>query len=382
VEAKLALENGTVFRGESFGAQGEVTGEVVFNTSLTGYQEILTDPSYCGQIVTMTYPLIGNYGVNFDDMESARPQVAGFVVKEYFDSPSNWRSKQSLGEWLAAHKILAIQGIDTRMLTRMIRSVGAMRGILSTADLEDENLIRKARESPQMAGLDLTRVVTCKESYRWDAVDETPFLLHRKDSLGQQNGQRFNVVVYDYGAKQNILRRLTLYGCNLTVVPCDTSAEVVLGMNPDGIFFSNGPGDPAATKYAVRTIRKLMDRKPIFGICLGHQLLALALGGKTFKLKFGHRGANHPVKNLLTNEIEITTQNHGFAVDWASMDESAVELTHINLNDQTVEGFRHRELPLFCVQYHPEASPGPHDSDYLFRDFIELMQKATVEVAK
>jgi carbamoyl-phosphate synthase small subunit len=381
VEAKLALENGTVFRGECFGAAGEVTGEVVFNTSLTGYQEILTDPSYCGQIVTMTYPLIGNYGINFDDLESAKPQVAGFIVREYFDFHSNWRAKQSLGDWLREHHVIAIQGIDTRMLTKMIRTTGAMRGIISTADLDDDSLVRKARRSPEMAGLDLTRVVTCKEVSHWDAIDGTPYNLAPQAGTDPQNGKRFSVVVYDYGAKHNILRRLTTYGCNLTVVPSDTSAEQALEMNPDGIFLSNGPGDPAATKYAIKTIRKLVEKKPMFGICLGHQLLALALGGKTYKLKFGHRGANHPVKNLLTNEIEITTQNHGFAVDWSSMDERSVELTHINLNDQTVEGFRHRELPIFCVQYHPEASPGPHDSDYLFRDFIELMKKATVEVA-
>jgi carbamoyl-phosphate synthase small subunit len=381
VEAKLALENGTVFRGECFGAAGEVTGEVVFNTSLTGYQEILTDPSYCGQIVTMTYPLIGNYGINFDDLESAKPQVAGFIVREYFDYHSNWRAKQSLGEWLREHRIIAIQGIDTRMLTKMIRTKGAMRAIISTEDLDDESIVQKARSSPEMAGLDLTKVVTCKEMYHWQTVDETPYGLRPQLVAEAQNGKRFSVVVYDFGAKHNILRRLTTYGCDLTVVPSDTPAERVLGMNPDGIFLSNGPGDPAATKYAIKTIRKLIDRKPIFGICLGHQLLALALGGKTYKLKFGHRGANHPVKNLLTSEIEITTQNHGFAVDWSSMDERAVELTHINLNDHTVEGFRHRELPIFCVQYHPEASPGPHDSDYLFRNFIELMQKATVEVA-
>ncbi len=382
MEAKLALENGVVFCGESFGAAGEMTGEVVFNTSLTGYQEILTDPSYCGQIVTMTYPLIGNYGINFEDLESVKPQVAGFVVKEYFDYYSNWRAKTSLGEWLREHGIMAIEGVDTRMLTKMIRTGGAMRGILSTVDLEDDSLVEKARNSPQMAGLDLTKVVTCKEMYTWEAVDETPFVLPAGLSPEERNGKRFHVVVYDYGAKHNILRRLALYGCKLTVVPCHTPAEVVLRMNPDGIFLSNGPGDPAAAKYAIRTIQKFLDKKPIFGICLGHQLLALALSGKTYKLKFGHRGANHPVKNLLTNEIEITTQNHGFAVDWGSMSEREVELTHINLNDQTVEGFRHRELPIFCVQYHPEASPGPHDSDYLFRNFIYLMQRAPVEVAR
>jgi carbamoyl-phosphate synthase small subunit len=388
--AKLALENGVVFTGESFGAEGEITGEVVFNTSMTGYQEILTDPSYCGQIVTMTYPLIGNYGVNLDDVESAHPQVAGFIVKEYFDYHSNFRARTSLGSWLREHGMMAIEGIDTRMLTKMIRTVGAMRGIISTIDLDDVSLIEKARSSPHMAGLDLTKNVTCKQPYAWDEVDKTPFALaadlpsHLKDGStdspssipsSSRDGKRFNVVVYDYGVKQNILRRLTSYSCRLTVVPSSFSAEEVLRMDPDGIFLSNGPGDPDAVKYAIQNIKKLIGLKPIFGICLGHQLLGLALGGKTFKLKFGHRGANHPVKNLLTNEIEITSQNHGFAVDPDSLDPSKIEITHVNLNDGTNEGFRHRELPIFCVQYHPEASPGPHDSDYLFRQFVELMEK-------
>lgn len=373
--AKLALENGVVFTGESFGAEGEITGEVVFNTSMTGYQEILTDPSYCGQIVTMTYPLIGNYGVNLDDVESARPQVAGFVVKEYFDCHSNFRARQSLGAWLKEHGIMALEGIDTRMLTKMIRTVGALRGVLSTSDLDDKRLIEKARGALQMAGLDLTKNVTCAKPYVWDDVDKTPFALVPDNPATVNNGERFNVVVYDYGVKQNILRRLTSYGCRLTVVPSSFPSEDVLMMNPDGIFLSNGPGDPDAVKYAIANIKKLLNQKPIFGICLGHQLLGLALGGKTFKLKFGHRGANHPVKNLLTNEIEITSQNHGFAVDPDSLDPSKIEITHVNLNDGTNEGFRHRELPIFCVQYHPEASPGPHDSDYLFRQFIELMGK-------
>lgn len=379
--AKLALENGTVFTGEAFGAAAEVTGEVVFNTSLTGYQEIITDPSYAGQIVTMTYPLIGNYGVNLEDLESVKPQVAGFIVKEYFDYYSNFRANSSLGDWLTQHNIVAMQGIDTRMLTKMIRTVGTLRGVISTADLHDDSLIEKARTSPQMAGLDLTKQVTTKVPYRWDKIDHTPFAL--SPPLPRKlNGKKWNVVVFDYGVKHNILRRLTSYGCNLTVVPSSFSAEETLAINPDGIFLSNGPGDPAAVKYAILNIKKLIGKKPIFGICLGHQLLALALGGKTFKLKFGHRGANHPVKNLHTGDVEITSQNHGFAVDPASLDPRTIEITHVNLNDNTNEGFRHRELPLFSVQYHPEASPGPHDSDYLFSRFVEMMERESVAVAK
>jgi carbamoyl-phosphate synthase small subunit len=374
MEAKLVLENGTIFTGKSFGTSGETTGEVVFNTSLTGYQEILTDPSYAGQIVTMTYPLIGNYGVNLEDLESVRPQVAGFVVKEYSEFPSNFRATQSLGDWLKQHNIIGIQGIDTRMLTKIIRSVGAMRGIISTEDYDEASLLKKVKKSPQMAGLDLASRVTTRESYTWDAVDNTPFAL---PSMPQkERAKKLNVVVYDYGVKHNILRRLTSYGCRLTVLPAQTSAEDVLHMKPDGIFLSNGPGDPAAVTYAIENLKKLIGKKPIFGICLGHQLLALALGGKTFKLKFGHRGANHPVKNLKTGAIEITSQNHGFAVDPDSLDTTSIEITHENWNDHTNEGLRHRSLPLFSVQYHPEASPGPHDSDYLFAQFVEMMEKA------
>jgi carbamoyl-phosphate synthase small subunit len=379
LKAKLALENGTIFTGESFGAAAEVTGEVVFNTSLTGYQEILTDPSYAGQIVTMTYPLIGNYGINPQDLESTRPQVAGFVVREYFDFHSNFRATGSLGSWLEQHGIVALQGVDTRKLTKIIRTVGAMRGVLSTIDLDDDSLIAKARSAPQMVGLDLTKQVTTQQPYAWDEIDRTPFALAPAISK-KLNGKRWNVVVYDYGVKQNILRRLTAYGCRLTVVPSSYSAEQVLEMNPDGIFLSNGPGDPAAVRYAIENIKKLIGKKPIFGICLGHQLLGLALGGRTFKLKFGHRGANHPVKNLLTNSIEITSQNHGFAVDPSTLDPDRIEITHVNLNDGTNEGFRHRELPLFSVQYHPEASPGPHDSDYLFMQFVEMMERECVAV--
>ncbi len=374
MQIKLALENGTVLTGDSFGVEGEIAGEVVFNTSLSGYQEILTDPSYCGQTVTMTYPLIGNYGINIEDMESARPQVSGLIVKEYFDYHSNWRSYESLGFWLKKHNIMAIQGIDTRMLTRMIRSVGAMRGILSTEDLEDHSLVEKARRSPQMAGLDLTRRVTCPRPYEWNDEIADAYPLHVDGAVRGLDGDRFNVVVYDYGVKRSILRRLAAHGCRLKVVPSDYPAEEVLRENPDGIFLSNGPGDPEAVKYAIANLKRLIGKKPIFGICLGHQLLALALGGKTFKLKFGHRGANHPVKNLLTGAIEITSQNHGFAVDPTSLDKDVIEITHENLNDGTNEGLRHRKLPLFSVQYHPESSPGPHDSDYLFGDFIKMMK--------
>jgi carbamoyl-phosphate synthase small subunit len=370
---KLALENGMVFTGDSFGAEGEVAGEVVFNTSLTGYQEIFSDPSYNRQIVTMTYPLIGNYGVNIDDVESAKPQVAGVIVREYSEVYSNFRATESLGTWLRRHNILAVQGLDTRMLTKLLRTDGAMRGVLSTVDMDNKSLLAKVAASSKMNGQDLATVVSCNEPYGWDDIDTTPFAL-KPDTNGAGNGREFNVIAYDYGIKRNILRRLTNYGCKVTVVPMSFPAEEVLNRNPDGIFLSNGPGDPAAVKTAIQNIKKLIGKKPIFGICLGHQLAWLALGGKTFKLKFGHRGGNHPVKNLLTNRIEITSQNHGFGVDPLSLDAGLVQVTHLNLNDGTNEGFRHRELPLFCVQYHPEASPGPHDSDYLFRDFISMMK--------
>jgi carbamoyl-phosphate synthase small subunit len=373
MKAKLALENGFVFEGRSFGAEGEITGEVVFNTSLTGYQEVFTDPSYNGQIVTMTYPLIGNYGVNEDDVESSKPQVSGVVVREYSPFYSNFRATGSLGSWLEEAGVVAIEGVDTRMLTRMLRNEGAMRGILSTKDMDDTSLLGKVGASPEMTGRNLATVVSTRQPYEWDEVDRTPFALPPLDD-GVMSGTPFRVVAMDYGVKRNILRRLTSYGCRVTVVPTDYPAEKVLALKPDGIFLSNGPGDPAPVTVAIANIRKLLGKKPIFGICLGHQLLGLALGGKTFKLKFGHRGANHPVKNLLTGGIEITSQNHGFAVDPDSLDPRSIEITHVNLNDQTNEGFRHREIPLFSVQYHPEASPGPHDSDYLFRDFIRMMR--------
>ena len=370
MKAKLALENGVVFTGESFGSPGEIAGEVVFNTSLSGYQEVFTDPSYAGQIVTMTYPLIGNYGVNPADVESGKPQVAGVIVHEYFDFYSNFRATESLGDWLKKSGVVAIQGIDTRMLTRMLRTQGAMRGVLSTTDLNDASLLVKVAASPRMAGLDLATKVSCGEPYRWTGLDETPFSLKAAAPEGER---RYRVIAYDYGIKRNILRRLVAYGCEVTVVPAGYPAADVLAASPDGVFLSNGPGDPSAVGVAIRNVQELIGKKPIFGICLGHQILALALGGRTFKLKFGHRGGNHPVKNLQTGRIEITSQNHGFAVDPDSLDASQIEITHVNLNDQTNEGFRHRELPIFSVQYHPEASPGPHDSDYLFREFLRMM---------
>lgn len=378
MNARLVLENGVVLSGQSFGADGESTGELVFNTSMTGYQEILTDPSYAGQIVTMTYPLIGNYGINPDDFESERPHVAGLLVREYSEVFSNFRATDSLASWLKQHGIIALQGCDTRMLTRILREQGAMRAILSTGNDDDATLLARCQRSPKMNGLDLANVVSCKVPYEWSATDDTPFQLKAHQSSLNRNSRRYKVVVFDYGVKRNILRRLVAHGCDITVVPADHSAERVLALAPDGIFLSNGPGDPEAVGYAIETIKSLLEKKPIFGICLGHQLLALAIGGKTFKLKFGHRGANHPVKNLRTGDIEITSQNHGFAVDPDSLDPSKVEITHVNLNDGTNEGFRHRELPLFSVQYHPEASPGPHDSDYLFTEFIESMDGSFV----
>lgn len=372
VKAKLVLENGTIFTGEVFGAPGEVAGEVVFNTSMSGYQEIYTDPSYSGQIVTLTYPLIGNYGTTDEDLESVKPQVAGVIVREYTLHHSNFRSQEPLGAWLGRHGITGLQGIDTRMLTRMIRTEGAMRGVLSSIDLDEKRLLAKVQQVPSMNGLDLATRVTCASPYTWDQKDETPFALPTQKATDGQ--RRFRVVAYDYGIKRNILRRLVAFGCDVTVVPAGFPAADVLAMHPDGVFLSNGPGDPAPVQVAIDNIRSLLGRVPIFGICLGHQLLALALGGRTYKLKFGHRGGNHPVKNLSTQAVEITSQNHGFAVDPDSLDPGAIEITHVNLNDGTNEGIRHRSLPAFSVQYHPEASPGPHDSDYLFRAFITMME--------
>ena len=378
--AKLVLENGVVFTGRAFGAvDRESLGEVVFNTSITGYQEILTDPSYLGQIVTMTYPHQGNVGVNDFDVESRCVQAAGFVTREASRIRSNWRSQESLDDYLAKAGVIGIEGIDTRMLVRILRDQGAMRGVISAIDLDDESLVARARAIPSMEGLDLTQKVSCTEQYQWEIRDASGYLL--PPSNGSLSDGRFHVVVIDYGVKHNILERLASYGCRLTVVPSSTSAEEILRLEPDGIFLSNGPGDPDAVDYAIDTIRTLIESgTPTFGICLGHQLLALALGGTTYKLKFGHRGANHPVQNLITGINEITSQNHGFAVDLDSMKGLPVELTHINLNDRTVEGFRHRDLPVFCVQYHPEAGPGPHDADYLFRQFVEMMEEKNLGV--
>lgn len=369
MEALLALEDGRVFRGKGYGARAERGGEVVFNTSITGYQEIFTDPSYAGQIVCLTYPHIGNVGANPFDNEAARPYMEALVVRDFSEVTSNWRSHQSADEFLSRNDIPVISQIDTRALVRHLRRHGAMRAVLSTLSRDAESLVAKARSLPEMVGLDLASTVTCSESYKWTEPGVEISASHQAG----QGPTRFHVVAYDYGLKQNILRRLVDVGCRVTVVPALTSAEDVLAMKPDGVFLSNGPGDPEPCTYAVEAVRKLAGRVPIFGICLGHQIIGLALGGKTFKLKFGHHGANHPVKNLLTGKVEITAQNHGFAVDPDSLPQRDVELTHINLNDSTLEGLRHRSLPLFSVQYHPEASPGPHDSHYLFAKFIDLL---------
>jgi len=358
MKAILALEDGTIFEGTSFGAAGERAGEVVFNTSMTGYQEILTDPSYKGQIVTMTYPLIGNYGINLEDFESQKPHLSGFIVREASRIVSNWRARMSLNDFLKKYKIMGIEGIDTRALTLHIRSAGAMKGIISTKDMNTQSLVEKAKASPGLVGIDLVKEVTCRKAYAWN-----------------KNG-KYKVVLLDCGAKHNIMRELAERNCRVTVVPAKTSARKILSLKPDGVMLSNGPGDPAAVAYVVETVRELIGKVPVFGICLGHQMLGLALGGKTFKLKFGHRGANHPVMDLRSRKVEITTQNHGFCVDLGTLDLNEVELTHINLNDQTSEGLRHRKFPAFSVQYHPEASAGPHDSKYLFDEFIREMENA------
>jgi carbamoyl-phosphate synthase small subunit len=365
--AKLALEDGTVYAGRSFGATGETFGEVVFNTSMTGYQEVLTDPSYRGQIVCMTYPLIGNYGVNAEDRESARPQVEGFVVREFARLPSNFRAQGSLDDYLREHRVIGLEGIDTRALVRRLRVRGAMTGVLSTTDLDDPSLVRKARSAPSIVGRDLVREVVPCQPFHWEEGFTSPFVTYLPARPATHH-----VVALDFGMKQNILRCLVQVGCKVTVLPGTATADEVLAHRPDGVFLSNGPGDPEPLTYAINTIRELVGVKPVFGICLGHQLMGLALGAQTFKLKFGHRGANQPVLNQLTNKVEITTQNHGFAVKLDTLPPE-LEPTHINLNDRTLEGMRHRHVPAFSVQYHPEASAGPHDSGYLFEEFRKLM---------
>ncbi|MGQ9921142.1 MAG: glutamine-hydrolyzing carbamoyl-phosphate synthase small subunit [Desulfobacca sp.] len=372
MKALLALEDGLVLSGRSFTGPGEAAGEVVFNTAMTGYQEILTDPSYTGQIVTMTYPLIGNYGINPEDVESRGVKAEGFIIKEYHAYPSNWRASGSLAEYLRAHGCLGVEGIDTRAVTKRLREAGAMRGIVSTADLDPASLVRRARELPGMEGANLVDLVTCAAPYWWDEPlpepGGRPPAVDLQALWRQRAGRK--VVLYDFGVKFNILRRLKARGLEILVVPATTPAAQVLALNPAGIVLSNGPGDPAAVTYAIDNVRQCLGRQPIFGICLGHQLLGLALGGRTFKLKFGHRGGNQPVKNLQSGRVEITSQNHGFAVDINSIPDPQVELTHINLNDNTLEGLRHPELRAFSVQYHPEASPGPHDAAYLFDEFV------------
>jgi len=368
LKAILLLEDGTVFEGASFGTKGQKCGEVVFNTSMTGYQEILTDPSYNEQIITMTYPLIGNYGTNQSDWESRKIFASGFIVKENCEYPSNWQNKDSLSDYLEANNVIGLEGIDTRKLVKHIRTEGAMKGIISSTDLDISNLKKKLESYPGLIGRDIVKDVTAQKPYSWDKA-----VIDVLNGNEQRLEKKYKVVAFDFGIKQNILRLLCSHSCDVKVVPAATSADEVLSQKPDGVFLSNGPGDPAPVTYAVETVKNLLGKVPIFGICLGHQILSLALGGKTYKLKFGHRGANHPVKNLKTGQIEITSQNHGFCVDMDSLKNKDVELTHINLNDNTLEGLRCKRYPAFSVQYHPEASPGPHDSAYLFAEFIKLM---------
>jgi len=361
MEAILALEDGKIFKGRSFGAAGERYGEAVFNTSMTGYQEILTDPSYKGQIVTMTYPLIGNYGVNKEDAESRCPFVEGFVVKEYSKIASSWRAQQPLAEYLKENDIMGIEGIDTRALTLHIRQAGELKAVLSTADADEKSLVKKAKDSPGLIGRDLVKDVSCPESYEWNKKG------------------KYKVVVVDCGVKFNSLRNLALNNCRVIVVPAKATAAEILKLKPDGLLLSNGPGDPAAVTGVIAVTRELLGKLPIFGICLGHQMLGLALGGKTYKLKFGHHGGNHPVKDITTGRVHITVQNHGFCVDINTLDQKEVEITHVNLNDQTLEGMRHRRLPIFSVQFHPESAPGPHDARYLFSNFVRLMERGSAK---
>ncbi len=371
MEAILALEDGTCYRGVAAGADGEARGEVVFNTSMTGYQEVLTDPSYAGQIVTMTCPEIGNYGVSPGDVESRAPQVAGFIVREESPVASNWRAAGTLRDYLVAHHIVAIADIDTRALTRKLRSGGVMRGVIATGAALDPNvLVEHANAIPSMEGSDLVRGVTSDKAFDWPEEDPDEFGV----PVEHRTSRRLKIAAYDFGMKWNILRRLSAHGCDVRVYPAAAPASELLAKKPDGVFLSNGPGDPAPLTYAIENAKALVKSNvPVFGICLGHQILGLAMGGTTFKLKFGHRGANHPVKQLESGKIEITSQNHGFAVDPTSLPDD-VEVTHVNLYDGTVEGLRHRTRPVFCVQYHPEASPGPHDADYLFNDFIDMIE--------
>lgn len=378
MQAILALEDGRIFRGKGFGAPAERIGEVVFNTALTGYQEIFTDPSYAGQIVVLTNPQIGNYGTTPNDDESTKPYIEGLVVREFSPVSSNWRSTQVTDEYLEKNSVPVIADVDTRAIVRHLRANGVMRGVIATfekdAVIDTDALVAKARSIPKMDGTDLASKVTTKQVYEWSAATERNETGDKLLPAAIDGGREMHVVAYDFGIKQNILRMLARENCRVTVVPATTPASEVLALNPDGVFFSNGPGDPEPLEYAQKNVQELAGKTPMFGICLGHQIFGLALGGKTYKLKFGHHGANHPIKNLETGKVEITSQNHNFAVDPESLDEGKVAITHVNLNDQTVAGLKHKEHPMFSVQYHPEASPGPHDSHYLFKDFRKLME--------